>query len=96
MSNPIACPFDGYVSSIEDGDNSNNGQETFHVVCPICRCSTPHYMHAQTAVDAWNLRRTATYVTWLALAATEAGVAADVPAMAAWIVANPPVEDVVT
>jgi hypothetical protein len=99
MADPIpsACPFDGFASPIlQKGTHANDGTATYSVICPICRIHTPELRSMQAAVDAWDARvaaPTPTYVTWLASAATEAGVAADVAAFAAWIVAHPPVAD---
>lgn len=98
MSTTLVCPFDGYLSpAAERGDNRNDGTPTWHVICPICRISTPDFHTMQGAIDYWSARvnpTNLTYVTWLAaanaFATTGTPSAAD---LNAWIIANPPVPD---
>lgn len=91
---PLACLFDGYATPmLEPGlEENNDGTATWRVICPVCNMQTPPLRSMTLACNMWN-RRGATYVSWQASAAAFVATVPTMSALAAWIVANPPVAD---
>jgi hypothetical protein len=56
------CPYDGYANPIiEPNGTANDGTQSWHVICPICRIQTPQMASANAAAGTWNVRPSTNY-----------------------------------